>query len=282
MVAGFPMPIELLVPGINRVVDSSMLRDVNSFPLVLVSGDRQYYFGRNLHLTGKRIRSPIPDPSGHESTMSVLAPRIRIPANTQGRFLLDLTHLKMIDASNHKTINKIEPGVYKLSLYAGARPPLNWQHTTIEILEPNIMEQRLIDRLDAIKSNRQSPKWETFILNAPEILDGIPIAMMSEAGRRQIGYHLLLADLVHDPREIMQLTIDDKAFAQNLWPGYRTSVLLLRYEIALASDNQDQIDLLKEVIQQINPTALKSFRQYNMYGWPIGRLRRLKLKQAEG
>ncbi len=141
------------------------------------------------------------------------------------------------------------------------------------------MEQRLIDRLAAIESVR--PRWETFVLNADEILEGIPIVLLSEAGRRQLGYHLLLAELVLDPRDIAQLTIEDDAISQILWPGYRTSVLLLRYEIALASDNQEQIELLNEVILQLNPTALKATRHFKMFGWPIERLRRLKLKQEE-
>lgn len=280
MVAGFPMPIELLVLGIKEIVDSSMLRDVSTFMFSLESDERQYDFIHNKNLQRIRIRDPRPNPSGHVGgTMAMSAQSISIPANTQGRFLLDLTHLKMIDASNHKTINIIEPGVYKLSIYARAESRLHGQQPTIEIMEPNTIEQRLIDRLAAIESDR--PRWETFVLNADEILDGIPIVLLSEAGRRQLGYHLLLANLVHDPRDIAQLTIDDDTISQNLWQGYRTSVLLLRYEIALASDNQEQIELLKEVILQLNPTALKTKRHFEIYSWPIGRLRRLKLKQEE-
>ena len=280
MVAGFPMPIELRVLGQKEVMDSSMLRDVSMFTYIMKSDQHIYYYLRNIHITGKRVPDPFPDPGGHAGTMSVPAPRINVPANTTGQFILDLTHLKKIDSVTHEPFENVEPGTYTLKLFARANPQLHGSQPTVEIQEPNIFEQRLIDRLDALESNR--PKWETFILHAPELLEGIPIALLSDAGRRQIGYHLLLADLVHDPREISQLTIEDNAFVQNLWSGYQTSVLILRYEIALASDNQEQIDLLKEVIQQINPTALKSFRQYKMYGWPIGRLRRLKLKQEEG
>ena len=278
MVAGFPMPIELFILGKAEIVESSMLGDVSTFAFVLESDDRWYSFNNRVTHIVKSTRPPrYNDP--HNGKMVIGTPKTIIPANMRGRFLLDLTHLDMYDSSGKSNPFKIESGNYTLRLHVKEQSPLHGQQSTIEIMEPNIMEHRLIDRLAAIESDR--PRWETFVLHADEILEGIPIVLLSDAGRRQIGYHLLLANLVHDPRDIAQLTIEDDAISQSLWPGYRTSVLLLRYEIALAADNQDQIDLLKEVIQQINPTALKSFRQFEMFGWPIGRLRRLMLKQEK-
>ncbi len=102
-------------------------------------------------------------------------------------------------------------------------------------MAPNAEEARLIKRVYALKSEK--PPWWTFVERSAEVLRGIYIERFSEAGRRQLQYHLLVARLVHSKADVANLVIEPQEL-ENLWPGYETDPLLLKYEIEMAADKE--------------------------------------------
>ena len=115
----------------------------------------------------------------------------------------------------------------------------------LRVLEPNPSEKDFLDALErqheAHLAERRSrgetrlrlqwlTKWKFFLRRWPTFLNSVQLSSFSPQGRDQMGYHWLLGELIHDPREIGDLEIGEER-RRALLPAYFTDALILEYEI---------------------------------------------------
>lgn len=277
-VAGLPMPVEIEVHGKIQIAIPDILNDVSPYQFYLKSEEIRYTLAR-------RISREIPHPYrtlhelGPEATMTIPVMGTRIPHGTSSRYLLDLAHLETwpwpVEGARRKqniTADQIVPDTYTIRIeydYVDKQADLR-PRPAIKLVAPNAEEARLIKRVYALESDK--PPWWTFIERSAEVLRGIHIDRFSEAGRRQLQYHLLFARLVHSKADIANLVIEPQEL-ENLWPGYETDVFLLVYEIEMAAGKEADAETTRQIILATRPTAKYLLENVRAHGGLIARFR---------
>lgn len=253
-VAGLPLPVQFVVHGPAQVVACSLFTEANSFDEELLSKDRAYRFNvkRSKRLMDiKHYNGPAP---GKFRWFHFY----RLEEGDTVELLSDLTLLERLGRP------RADLAAGKYTFRATARG-LEFQpaHSTITLEEPNAEEQRFLKNVRAAHERllKQSGliglpddnKWTVFIKCSDQILADIDVAKFSECGRRQLWYHLILAELVSSDKPLSELRIP--AAPDELFVAYQTEVLLLEHELSVARGDQKGMEEKRDLILARRPEA---------------------------
>jgi hypothetical protein len=230
-VIGLPLPVQLIVTGPAKIVPQRLGSDMNPFECELRSGEAIYWFPKQVLRTvnlGRRSYRPM-----RPETISVPARPHVLARGESCEILIDLNAFTPMRRGERATDEpvRLTPGLYEL-VFLDPDLAFDPPHTLLRLVEPNRSERRLIDNVAAREADG-SP-WDALVGDRTRALRGVDLDGLSEAARRQLAYHLTLADLVASNEPLSQLATQTLDAEANAFPEIRTELLVLRYELDLA------------------------------------------------
>ncbi len=287
-VAGFPFPIRLVFRGEASVpVSTGLFEADNPFAIALrpVAG-RVVRTTRGPDRPGRVVRtSGGPDRPGRDGATYVFPvrasrrallgplrgrrsgrggrretgrPTFTLPEGRTCEIVLDLSGLVCLREKDGDTelcrFRRLAPGAYELEI-GHPSPAFKTPARPVEFLAPTPPEHRLLARLNNFGPAESI--WRTFVLRHPEATEGMDLADFRPEARAQMGYHLMLARLVHSESPVAEFEITDDEIAQ-LLPAYRTEALLLRFEVELARGDDEAVGKTRSGVLAARPYAAKA------------------------
>jgi len=280
-VAGFPLPVQFVVNGPARVVHTSLFRPFNSFNLRLSSEEMDYAFSPRGFLDNPE-NEIIHDLRGPR--MGFVAMRVDVKKNESEEIILDMFDLHRTARPNAAALL---PGEYT---FRSTESGFEFQpkDDTITVIEPNAEEQKLLQSLSGFaKQLKEKPlwvpwnpeRWELLVFHSAEIMNGIDVSKFSDEGRKQLQYHLLLAELVSSEKPLAELLISVKH--DELLPAYVTEVLLLEYELCIARGDNEEAQKKRDLILARRPSAAQQLVLIREGGEGVIASYRMALKEKE-
>ena len=317
-IAGLPFPVRLVFRGEAEVpVSTGLFAADNPFSITLrpVAAVRQAHDGDVLSVskgvTGedgtayvfpvrlsrrtllgpvrRRGRGEPRKPAGPVGTMTARTgrrgPTFALPEGRTCEVVLDMSGLACVrEAEGGETqlrqFRRLSAGPYALEI---GHPSLAFETPAaqVEFAAPSAEGHRLLARLNNL--GPVESVWKTFVLGFPELTEGVDLAELRPEAREQIGFHLLLARLVHSGTPLEDLAIADDEIAA-LLPAYRTEARLLRFEIELAClradthrqarGDEEAAGKTREAILAVRPYAAEALDGIAEGGGIIAELRR--------
>ena len=275
-VAGFPFPIRLVFKGEAKVPTSTGLFEAdNPFSVALrsVAGREEVTYVFPARASRRALLGPVG--ARRSGRRELKRPTFALPEGRACEIVLDLSRLACLREEGEGPrklfrYRRLAPGSYALEMRRPALA-LRTRPRPVEFTAPTLPEHRLLARL-----NNFGPSgtiWKTFVLRYPEAIHGVDLARFRPQARAQMGYHLLLARLVHSDAPLAELEITDAEVAE-LLPAYRTEALILRCEIELARGDDEAAEKTRAAILAARPYAMKALEDIAERGGVVGSLRR--------
>ncbi|MHC5055388.1 MAG: hypothetical protein ACYTKD_11795 [Planctomycetota bacterium] len=248
-VSGLPVPVRLVVHGEAEVSPSRLMGLANPFPLTLASDEVTYEFPARRYFVHRppRRNYHVPGPEALKLPLR----KVKLERGDTGEFVFDLDLLDRVATEDDAAGEGVMPGEYLVEM---TDPDLCFEYARREVrfVAPNAEERYLLRSLARLKSEK--PRWQVFVERNERAMRGVDPERFSELGRRQMSYVMLLARLVRSETPIGELAIREEDTAL-LLPGYRTEVLILRYEIETARGDDRAAQATRAAILEARPYA---------------------------
>ena len=177
--------------------------------------------------------------------------RIEVKRGESSEFVLDLDLLERVVTKGDAEEERILPGEYTVEM---TDPELGFEYAgrKVRFVAANAEERYLLRNLARLKSEK--PRWQIFIERSEDVMRGVDPERLSDPGRKQMGYLILLARLVRSRKPIGEIPFGEGETA-SLLPAYRTEGLLLRYEIETARGDTAAAAATREAVLAARPQA---------------------------
>lgn len=237
-VAGFPVPVQLVLAGPGQVTPSNIFLPLIPFTVTLQGGGQQYEFPARRVI---EFRPPLHSTSPpRPPSRTRLAPVTVGPGATM-EYVFDLSVMRCRACGNSNQDifgHELPAGTYQVRV-DGEGLSVTLENPTLTLTEPN-PEERRFQRLLSDEFDLKGPAteleesiWVLFLRESNNILSQIDLGLFSPESLDQLQYHLVLARLASEPVPISALQILPED-TETLLPAYETEMLVLRHEIEVA------------------------------------------------
>ncbi|MEX2388584.1 MAG: hypothetical protein WD534_11955 [Phycisphaeraceae bacterium] len=271
-VPGLPLPVTFDVRGPMETFHSYPWDGTNPFEVAFVDEEQRLVVPKN-DVIGERIvhmrEGVMTGPRGEtmpvpiEEREGITARPLHLAPEQTATLVADMSAVSPGDRPRElRPIELHDPphGHFTVEMQAD-EAQVTLVRPRVEFIRRNASEQALLEAM--ADPERQSPpptvpigetltSWDRFVLTYPRLREQVDLAGLSQLGRRQLAYYLLLAELVHDERPIAELEVPEQAIEQAL-PAWGLSISLLQFEIAAARDDAQAVAALRRQILEAAP-----------------------------
>jgi hypothetical protein len=273
-VAGLPMPVTLhITPEDERTLSIPGLYSwVCPLDLVLeaVGPGNEYEYSFALKYSNQKRDGMSHPERGRESIQYAYFERL-IP-NRQHEFVMDLSHLvlrRRAVGGNAQSeivgIEEIEPGEYRLmpriaEFRVAQHEP---DQATFIIRTPSAVEKQLIVNVRTLQDPDETYSlWLTYMLHIDALHEQVEMDKITACGRRQLAYCDLYARLARSESPVRDMHIDNGDI-QSLPDACQLDFNWIRYEIAVAADDDATVATIRTAILNQCPSAVLRLDHYN-------------------